>query len=240
MKPLIAFLFLLLPVAVAAQEGTVLYEQTTKMDFKLPPEMEHMRAQIPSSQTTNKLLFYNEAAALMKNGPKEETDDTEVSGTTFRFRMQAPDNETFTGFEDGQVVRKQDFMGRTFLITDESEPLAWKMTGEQSEFLGHLCLKAVAMRDTVAVEAWFTPEIPVPAGPEGYGGLPGLILVLTEDEGRVSYVAKEITPTVPAGIIQPPSEGRKVTRAEFRAIVEEKMKEMGVSRGRGGNIIIRH
>jgi GLPGLI family protein len=151
--------------------------------------------------------------------------------------------ETYSHFDEEVVIEKRDFMGRTFLITGTPAPLAWRLTDERSEFLGYLCQKAIATRDSTTIEAWFTPQIPVPAGPGTYSGLPGLILVVNENDGQRSIVAKELS-LEPLGedAIVAPEDGKQVTRAEFDAIVEEKMKEMGAERsGNGGaRFIIRN
>ncbi len=240
MKLLAALLLCLLPLIATAQEGTVVYEETIKLDIKLPPEMEHMRDRFPTMQTNNKLLLFNEAASLMKAAPKTEEDESAGDDRVqIRFGGRDADDALYTNADDDVTIEKRDFMGRTFLIKGTPATLAWKLTGEQSEFLGYLCQKATAMRDTVAVEAWFTPQIPASVGPAQYHGLPGLILVLTEDDGRRSYVAKSISlDPLAADAIAPPDKGRDVTRAEFDEIVAEKMKEMGANR-RGGMMIFR-
>ncbi len=143
----------------------------------------------------------------------------------------------------GTSVERRDFLGRTFLIEGEREPLPWRLTDEQAEFLGYPCMKATLQRDSSTVEAWFTPQIPVSAGPEQYGGLPGLILVLSENDGRRTFVATEVSlDGLGEDTIEAPTEGRRVTQEEFDRIVAEKMEEMGGERGgrRGrGRVIIR-
>ena len=51
--------------------------------------------------------------------------------------------------------------------------IKWKITNETATYLGHKIIKAVSGKYHVA---WFAPDIPVPFGPDEYGGLPGLIL----------------------------------------------------------------
>ena len=232
----------LLPLVALAQEGVVTYEETIKLEIQLPPGMEHMEAQIPSARTANKHLFFNETASLMKDAPESEdeegNDDVWVQSDDvhIEMRMETPDNETYVNFEEGQVVEKRDFLGRTFLITGETATLAWRLTDERSEFLGYMAQKATAVRDSTTIEAWFTPEIPVSAGPSEFGGLPGLILVLNIDDGQRSYVAKDLSlDALAADTIVAPTKGKKVTREEFDEIVEKKMEEMGAERG--GNAV---
>jgi GLPGLI family protein len=237
-------LLLAVPLVGMAQEGIVTYEETVKLEIKLPPEMEHMSAQIPNARTVTKQLFFNESASLMKNAPEKGEEENEnfvvqSDDVHIEMRMEEPENETYVNFDEGSLIEKRDFLGRTFLITGEPAELAWRLTDERSEFLGYMAQKAVTVRDSMTVEAWFTPEIPVPAGPDAYGGLPGLILVLNVDDGQTSYVAQTLLlDALDDDVLVPPTKGKKVTRDEFDAIVEEKMKEMGVERG-GNRTMIR-
>ncbi|MEM1096392.1 MAG: GLPGLI family protein [Bacteroidota bacterium] len=231
---LILFLALLTALPSVAQEGTVIYKETRKLEIELPPEMAHMAEQFPSERTANYQLLFNDVASLMQSAPEAEEEENEAielanGDGTVQIRFGGADqNEdaTYINFDEQQSIEKKDFLGRTFLITGDAHTLPWRLTGERSEFLGYVAQKAVAMRDTVAIEAWFTPEIPVPAGPNSYGGLPGLILVLTVDDGRTSYVAEEVTLAALEEPIEAPKKGRKVSSAEFKEIVAEKMKEM--------------
>ena len=90
MKTLAALLLCLLPLAVTAQEGTVVYEETVKLDITLPPEMEHMRDRFPTMQTNSKVLLFNEAASLMKAAPKTEEDES-AGGDGVRIRFGGRD-----------------------------------------------------------------------------------------------------------------------------------------------------
>ncbi|MEM0962737.1 MAG: GLPGLI family protein [Bacteroidota bacterium] len=232
-----------LPVAAAQDSapetlsGTIAYEITTRLDIDLPPELQHMADQFPSSNTQNKLLHFTESASLLVTAPAEEDaeEDTDFSSRGMRvmFRRSAEDNALFVDRDANRSVERRDFMGRTFLIDGEPEPMAWRLTDEQSEFLGYPCMKAIAtVQDTVQVEAWFTPQIPVSAGPDTYGGLPGLILVLTVDDARQTYIAREVTlGPLAEGTLSEPEDGRRVTRERFDEIMEERLNEM---RRRGG------
>ncbi|GAB5519364.1 MAG: hypothetical protein RhofKO_16150 [Rhodothermales bacterium] len=218
------------------------------MDIQLPPEMAAMADQFPSERSTTHELRFNETASLMKAAPQEEDEDgsREISlgdgSGIMTMRVQGPgdnDNAMYVNFDEEQRIEKRDFLNRTFLISGEANTLQWRLTDERSEFLGYVAQKAVAMRDTTAIEAWFTPEIPVPAGPSVYGGLPGLILVLTVGEGRTSYVAEAVDLSSLEEPIEAPSKGRKVSRDEFDEIVQEKMKEMNAGSSGGSTFIIR-
>ena len=221
--------------------GTVVYQETRKFDIELPPQMERMRERFDDTRTSSVVLLFDESTSLSQLAP-EQADESDGPGGGRRFRMfsNRPDNATFIDFENDVAIQRREFLERVFLVEGAEKPV-WKLMSDQSEFLGYLCHRAIATVDTSLVEAWFTPEIPVPAGPDEYYGLPGLILVLTTDDGNHSFVATDVSlrPIDPAAIAAP-TEGRKVTREEFDKIVADKMKEMEGSRGRGRVMFFRN
>lgn len=140
----------------------------------------------------------------------------------------------WTNLTDGSFVEVREFLGRTFRIPVDRPNFAWKLTGEQAVFLGYPVYQAVAQQDSTSLEAWFTPDIPIPAGPAQYGGLPGLILTLTVDSSRVTYTATAIDTVTSVGKLKAPTDGSRMTRAEYDKMVEEKTAEMArMRRGRG-------
>ena len=75
------------------------------------------------------------------------------------------------------------------------------------------------------VTAWYTPQIPVNHGPAEYGGLPGLILELSNDRTVMLCIKVVMNPEKRIEISEP-TKGEFVTRNEFENIVEVKVKEM--------------
>jgi hypothetical protein len=136
----------------------------------------------------------------------------------------------YTDLSDDSYVEVREFLGRTFRIPGERPVFAWKLTGEAASFLGYPVYQAIATQDSTTIEAWFTPEIPIPAGPAQYGGLPGLILTLAVDSNRVTYTATAVDLAAAVGPIKAPSEGSETTRAEYDRTVAEKQAEMARSR----------
>src|SRR5699024_5708709 len=70
--------------------------------------------------------------------------------------------------------------------------LDWQITDESKEIGGYIAIKAEVTfrgRDFVA---WFTPEIPISAGPWKFYGLPGLILVVKDEESKNLWYARNI------------------------------------------------
>ena len=251
MKTRLQFFLLCLAVAPSsqalAQSGSVQYVHTLSMDIELPPEMEQFAEYLPESVTTAYNMDFTESTSLttqvdseieMAGGTKFSRGDVNIK---MSFQGSGTDDamsETYVNLDEWSYVEQRDFLGRTFLIEGELPDIAWKFSGEEGQMLGHHVLQATAMWDTSAVEAWFTPEIPVSLGPAQFGGLPGLILMLSIDEGSELYEAKEINLEAEPAIARP-EKGRQVTKEEFETIMAEKMEEMQQNTGRISTFVIR-
>ena len=254
---LLALLLLGLPVAASAQEGRIRYDHSVQYDFDFPqrPGAGGARAQqrpaagrpqMPTGSASTMVLMFNAVESVMLTEPPEEeaTAPSDVArrmaGFATRMRMASTsrsDHETLTAAyannEDGTFTEILDFMGRTFLIRGETPTYEWRLVAEQSEFLGYMVQKATATQDSTTIEAWFTPEIPVSVGPGPYGGLPGMILVVSVDSGKELYSAIDIDLSgLEDGAIVPPEEGDEVSREEYEQIVEEKLEEIRSTRRR--------
>ncbi|HEY0434695.1 MAG TPA: GLPGLI family protein, partial [Chitinophagaceae bacterium] len=129
------------------------------------------------------------------------------------------------------------------------------------QILGHTCQKATAQNigkrmqmnidngkmerkevtDTSEIVAWFTTDIPVPAAPEVPGQLPGLILALDMNHGRMVYTATELNAKADIQSIKEPSKGKKVTPEQFIEERNKMMDEMQKNNsGSGNRVIIRN
>ena len=138
--------------------------------------------------------------------------------------------------EAGALVEARTFLGRTFRVSRERPVLEWRLMAEQAEHLGYTVMKAVAERDGTTFEAWFTPQIPVSSGPAAYGGLPGMILVLSVNDGQIQYQAAEVAlGELEDGLIAPPEEGDEVSQEDFERLVKERLEDMARRRPRGGD-----
>lgn len=72
------------------------------------------------------------------------------------------------------------------------EPLplmSWVIGAETKEICGYKCVKATCHWRGRDYTAWFTSEIPVPVGPWKFGGLPGLIMKVSDNDNVYSFEA---------------------------------------------------
>jgi GLPGLI family protein len=224
--------------ATAVRSGKIVYEEVAKIEIHLDGDAAALAASLPKERKSEKLLVFNEQACLYTNQKKEEAAEdhmAESGGMMVMVRMQEPDNKMYTDFEAMKQIEQREFMTRMFLIEKELGVSDWKLTGNEKEILGYPCREASRnVNDSTPVVAWFTPSIPIPSGPGEYLNLPGLVLAVDIDNGRRTLTAKSIEPMeVDHKMLAKPREGKKTTDAEFKKIVEEKMKEMGGPAGGG-------
>lgn len=260
MNKIICLILLTLPFLAIAQQtqGTVKYKETVKIEIQLPPEMaEQMKDRIPRERSFPKELYFNKTSSFYKDaeitaeegpgGGREWQASGAGGGMRMRMGMMRPQNRMFKNLENGTKVEQRDFMEKKFIIEGDVEKYNWKLAMEQKEIGEYLCQKATYSDTSMTVEVWFAPQIPVSTGPGDLGGLPGLILEASYDDGKRVIKMEEINFEEPdAEVFVMPKKGKKVTEEEFQAIRKEKMEEMrqemGGMQGPGGGhmIIIRN
>ncbi|MCW5520850.1 GLPGLI family protein [Aureitalea sp. L0-47] len=144
---------------------------------------------------------------------------------------------------ENKLVRETEIMSKPFLIRDKPEKREWELTKETKSIGEYTCFKATSNEeveeqmfssevDSVVTTtklrtttAWYTLDIPVQHGPDDYWGLPGLIMEVS-DEDQTILCSKIVLNPEKADEIVAPKKGKVVTRDEFRAIQDKKMKEM--------------
>lgn len=214
--------------------GSVIYEQIMKLNIQLEGDAAQFAEALPRERKSQKVLHFTEEAALYEN---HQTEDVEESmdmgqGANVMIRMAEPDNKTYTDLSRGMQIEQKEFMSRLFLVESQLSKGHWKLTGEQKMILDYPCQQAISEEEGQEVIAWFTPSISVAAGPASYGNLPGLVLEVSLNQGDQVIAARSVElGELDGALLKKPSKGKKVTREEYQAIVDEKLKEMGLEHG---------
>ena len=96
--------------------------------------------------------------------------------------------------KNNKIKDIREEIGTKFLVEDELKRTKWKILNEIKEIEGYLCMKAETTNETKGqtIHAWFSDAIPMSGGPEGYNGLPGMILELDINDGDAIITATEI------------------------------------------------
>ncbi|MFA6128759.1 MAG: GLPGLI family protein [Bacteroidales bacterium] len=231
--------------AKAIRSGKVVYEDKAKVEIHLEGDAAALAASLPKERKSLKSLLFNESASLYTNQKAEEAAEehmAEGGGAMVMIRMQEPDNKMYTDFAAKKQIEQREFMTRMFLIEKELGVSDWKLTGNTKDILGYTCQEAIRQpNDSTKIVAWFTPTIPIASGPGEYLNLPGLVLEVDLANGDHTLIAKSIEELpVDNKMLSKPKEGKKTTEAEFKKIVDEKMKEMGAQgTGSGTHMMIR-
>ncbi len=223
--------------------GTILYTEKVNIHMNLPIEMEGMKDRIPEFRESNHKLTFAGTKVLYEGVKNEnaQINRAKLGGKGGRRRGPRGNRNSGKRFVDlstNSVIATRDLMGKKFLVTGEPENYKWKMTGKSKQVGSYLCQEATWQDSTTQIIAWFTPMIPVQAGPGDYTGLPGVILHMNINEGEREITATEVQlGEVDESALTAPSEGEKVSQEEWTKLREEKMKEMekeyGGKGGRG-------
>ena len=95
-------------------------------------------------------------------------------------------------------------------------------------------MDALELPKEITITAWYTPEIPVNQGPEGYWGLPGLILEVNDGKTIILCSKVVLNPKEKAEI-KAVTKGKVVSQKEYDETVMKKMEEFReMNQGRGG------
>ena len=116
--------------------------------------------------------------------------------------------------------RNKKIKDSMYIVAHKDRMEDWTLHNETKDIDGYTCYKATKhhvqyyTEIEFTIEAWYTPEIPVPYGPVGFGGLPGLILQL--ERSHVIFVADNVTLNPKGGIkpIRAMEPGRVITDEE--------------------------
>jgi GLPGLI family protein len=242
---LIAGLLMVYTVQAQQQQGRVVYELTRqiKMDIAGADGMEQ---QMPRSVVLKFEVLFGNNQMLRRQLEDDNVDGfQEEGGIHFHAFGMGDDGVTWCNFAEGRMVEQREFATKQYLVTDSVRKQNWKLTGETKTILGYTCQQALTTRlgkrrmmsmengnatskeiaDTSQVIAWFTSAIPVPAGPDFQGQLPGLILEI-DINGTPNYKAIEVSPKVDIATIKEPKGGKKVTAEDFEKKREKMMQEM--------------
>lgn len=252
-------------LAIQAQQtqGTVTYERTSQIQIRINDSQgSGLESQLPKTRTDKFDLVFGNGQSLWKASEQDnEQDDIRggEGGMQIRMVVAGNDDVLYNHFANAKRVEKRELFDKTFIIDDSIRALKWKMTGETKTILGLPCMKAIAsnistrmsmniengkterkeVQDTANITAWFTSNIPVPAGPAEYQGqLPGLIMEMDVNNGRQTFKATSVSEKADLSIIKEPTGKKKYTIAEFRKERDKMFEEMQKN-NTGGNRVIR-
>jgi GLPGLI family protein len=238
---ILIFLSISLNAQINKKSGQVVYQTIKKIELNLEGELSHLANQIPKEIKKENELIFNEKASVYRSLIRNQENEleNETSGSLIQIKSGSSNEFVYSDLILKTNTSQREFLSRLFLIDSKADTIQWKLTGNQKNILDINCHEAQLTGTPKRIIAWFAPSIPVPTGPDGYTGLPGLILSLDIDNGKSVIDAQSINfRDVDSKEITKPKSGKKVTQKEYEKIVEDKKRELSGNQG-GGVFIIR-
>lgn len=185
-------------------------------------------------------------AEMLKQMPKFVSDIYELKFTSnksvYKLAKENPTNRymmwgskpvdtdaIIQDLQNANTSAQKEIFENTYVIKDSIRKLEWKIADETREIAGFECRKAVTkICDSVYVVAFYTDQIPVSAGPESFGGLPGMILGLAVPRLYTTWFATKVELTEPTTAdLNPKQKGKQVNRAQLTAELSKGLKDWG-------------
>lgn len=212
--------------------GTVVYTRTLTYNFEPTgiDEWDAYARSLPTEGKFEKTLYFTSDASLYDESAleKEEASIPQQKAMFFATYGKPPQpslKSLYIDFQEESKTALQEFMTREFLVESPLDNKGWKLDPTRKKIGEYVCMKATMNLEGDTVTAWFAPEIPVPAGPAEYYGLPGVVLAV-ERLGETVLLATSIDLSPPpAELLVKPENGKKTSPEAFEQIVEEKVEE---------------
>jgi len=229
---LIALNILIGQIVFAQQEGRITYTEVFKLDIQIEGMSEEMLSMIPKSQSLQKELLFKKKESVFQNVKGEVAEDLDMSSDdgSFQIMIKMDDDVEdilYKNQKSKEIVHQKGIMGKSFVVNEKLEKIKWKITNEKVKYLDYECQKAVLENEDEFVVAWFTSQIPVQVGPSSYHGLPGAILMVSVDDGKIEFKANKVEfEKLEEDAILKPTKGKKVSAEEYEKIQKDKDAEM--------------
>ncbi|KXK41430.1 MAG: hypothetical protein UZ11_BCD004001972 [Bacteroidetes bacterium OLB11] len=139
-----------------------------------------------------KQIFLN--CSLMKrirftNQLKMVSLKTNLCGEEFRLKK----NVVFSDFTHHLSISQKNIFEKSYLIKDSLRNYQWKIKEEFRTIAGFNCRRAeTIIMDSIFVIAFYTDAIITNGGPEGFNGLPGMILGIVMPRLNITYFATNV------------------------------------------------
>jgi GLPGLI family protein len=154
---------------------------------------------------------------------KAQKKDNNTSDMMFAFSSGQNTAEMFTDLGKNKRIIKKAIMGEDYILPDTIPNLDWKLMHDVRKIAGYDCRKAIAViNDSVYVVAFYTDEILLKGGPEGFTGLPGMILGLAIPRYNTTWFATKVEAVnVPIYEIAEPAKGKRAdSEKEFKKLLD--------------------
>ncbi len=181
----IAFLTILFLGNSQITTGKITFERKTNLFKKFKdPQTQKWIGEKNKWKYEDFELYFTDSISLFIPSETSETD--KLSWTTNK-------NTVYQNFDLGVRNSQLNLFGENFYIQDSVRHRTWKITENRRTIAKFSCRQAIwVMDDSTRIYAWYSEEIIPTVGPETYNGLPGAILGVAAEDGRITYFAKSV------------------------------------------------
>jgi len=180
---------------------------------------DEVKASMTKYKSNNWDLYFDRTRSIYKAQKRDDNDDDVM----YFMSPGESTNQLYADYTNKTRVLKKNLMGDDYLLKDTIPKINWKIMHDIRIISGFECRKAIGrINDTVYVVAFYTDEILLRGGPEGFSGLPGMILGLAIPRLNTSWFATKVEAfTNFNNEIQPPTKGKRAeTDRELKKLME--------------------
>lgn len=173
---------------VSAQTNRFVYQVTMKPDTENKTDIKTENAYLDISP--EKSVFYSEnrikrdsimQKAFQGGGGRATINRDQMEGLRTNINYSVEKDKT------NQKTYFKDRIGRDIYSYEEDRPVNWKIESETRKIGEYKVQKAQTDFGGRKWTAWFTTDLPYQDGPYKFGGLPGLIVKVEDDQGDYSF-----------------------------------------------------
>lgn len=178
-------------------------------------------------------LTFNKNESYYSYIEEMDTENSELSNMLKDVIIES--NKKYNYNYKAKIVSMQtEFDGKKYIINSNVDSLKWKLNDNEKIINNYKCSKATTIKykeypsgiKEVPVTAWYSLDIPIPAGPGRYNGLPGLILELQEGN-NILYVKKIKLSKTPKKIKK--LKGENISEENFEKMWRQGLSQWGLN-----------
>lgn len=180
------------------------------------------------------ILLFNNDVAVYQEDKQLEVDNKNDLERKLAKVYAGYSGATYYDLNNNKLTTKIDQSGSIFLVERSLTHYDWKLSKEMIRINNLTCYKATTLLQLegrrgsieVPVTAWYTTDINIPVGPNGFSGLPGLIVQIQKGDyvttlSKIEFINNKIN-------IDIPNKGKRMTQEAFDSL----MKEMSSNRSK--------
>ena len=203
---------------------------TDDPDFDKGPAEEFLKVAKESTHYLSCTLIFNEQQSVFFI---DEMMDINQSNISMAIAFSGVSGKYYNIKKTSLLLREFEEEGFGKIILQSQYNYNWELLNESKKIDGLTCFKASRIMTidngdagvfNRTITAWYCPSIPVPYGPAGEGGLPGLILELHNRNVILGVRKIDLNPNK-KNVITLPTKGKWLSEKEYSKMLDDIINE---------------